>query len=192
MLKHQGRSPQAGPREVIRTPAPVRTPVFGPKAVGSYVPRLTRQAFEKYGFSAAALITDWETIVGLALAAFTAPERLKWPKGMSSDVDGDDAPERGRPGAMLILGVDAGRALDVQYRGEQIIQRINAYFGYRAVAELRILQLPPGAFARPRPAAPTVNQPTAPPPAHVAAITDDGLRDALARMAHGLTARASS
>lgn len=192
MLKHQGRSPQSAPREVIRTPAPVRTPVFGPKSVGSFVPRLTRQAFEKYGFSAAALITDWETIVGPSLATYTAPERLKWPKGVSSDAETGEATERGRPGATLILGVDPGRALDVQYRGEQIIQRINAYFGYRAVAELRILQLPAGSFAgsRSAPLAPT--RPAEPPPAHVAAIADEGLRDALARMAHGLTVRAAS
>lgn len=191
MLKHQGRSPQAAPRDVIRTPAPVRTPVFGPKSVGSFVPRLTRQAFEKYGFSAAALITDWETIVGQAQAAYTAPERLKWPKGVTGDEETGEASERGRPGATLILGVDAGRALDVQYRGEQIIQRINAYFGYRAVAELRIVQLPPGSLARARPAPPAATRPSEP-PAHVASIADDGLREALARMAHGLTVRAGS
>ena len=39
--------------------------LFGVKAVGSFVPRLTRKAFEKYGFSAATLITDWPTIVGV-------------------------------------------------------------------------------------------------------------------------------
>ena len=47
-----------------------------------------------------------------------------------------------RPGATLILRVDPARALDVEYKARQIIERINAYFGYRAIAELRILQAP--------------------------------------------------
>jgi hypothetical protein len=34
------------------------------RAVGAFLPRLTRKAFEKYGFSAATLLTDWPAIVG--------------------------------------------------------------------------------------------------------------------------------
>lgn len=192
MLKRQGRSPQSAPRDVVRVPSPARTPVFGPKSVGSFVPRLTRNAFEKYGFSAATLITDWETIVGAALAGYTAPERLKWPKAVGGESENGETTDRGRPGATLVLGVDAGRALDVQYRAQQIMERINAYFGYRAVAQLRLQQLPAGSIARARPGPATPSRPAGPPPAHVAAVTDDGLRDALARMANGLSARASS
>ena len=63
--------------------------------------------------------------------------------------------EKGRPGATLVLRVDGARALDVQYKARQIIERINAYFGYAAVAELRIVQapmrqLPPARPPRPR------------------------------------------
>lgn len=192
MLKIQGRSPQSLPRDVVRAATPARAPVFGPKSVGSFVPRLTRQAFEKYGFSAATLITDWETIVGAALAGYTAPERLKWPKGAPGYAEAGEASDRGRPGATLVLGVDPGRALDVQYRAQQIMERINAYFGYRAVAELRIVQLPAGSLARPRTAAVPLSRHAGPPPADVAAVSDEKLRDALTRMAQGLTTRATS
>ena len=51
---------------------------------------------------------------------------------------------KGRPGATLVLRVDGGRSLDVQHNARQIIERINAYFGYAAVAELRIVQAPVG------------------------------------------------
>ena len=47
-----------------------------------------------------------------------------------------------RSGAMLVLRVDGAKALDVQYRAQQIIERINAYFGYAAVAQLRVIQAP--------------------------------------------------
>jgi hypothetical protein len=161
--------------------------LYGVKAVGSFVPRLTRKAFERYGFSAAALITDWAAIAGRELAAFTAPERLKWPRRAELSDDGIDAADRGRPGATLVLRVDPQRALDVQYNARQIIERINAYFGYAAVAELRILQAPvaplPQEKRAPRtaPAAVAVVR-------EVAGIADAALREALGRLGAGIRA----
>ena len=89
------------------------------RAVGTYVPKLTHKAFEKYGFAAAALITDWAMIVGKDVAAYTAPERLKWPRGVGIGDDVEDGAE-GRPGATLIVRVDPARALDVQYKAQQM------------------------------------------------------------------------
>lgn len=111
------------------------------KAVGSFVPGVTRKSFEKYGFSTATLLTDWTIIAGQDLASFTLPERLKWPRNVEAfdDVAGD---ARGRPGATLVLRVDGPRAIEVQYQTGQIIERINAHFGYRAVSEVRFIQAP--------------------------------------------------
>ncbi|MGI9403993.1 MAG: DUF721 domain-containing protein, partial [Hyphomicrobium sp.] len=111
------------------------------RVVGAYVPKLTRKAFEKYGFSAASLLTDWPSIVGAEMAGFAAPERLKWPRTVAIREDAEAGAE-GRPGAVLVLRVDTARALDVQYKAQQIWERINFCFGDRAVAELRIVQAP--------------------------------------------------
>jgi hypothetical protein len=153
--------------------------------VGRFVPQLTKKSFEKHGFSAATLLTDWRTIVGNDLATYTAPERLKWPRGIEAYGDvADDA--GGRPGATLILRVDQVRVLDVQYKSRQVIERINAYFGYKAVSELRFIQAPvaellPQPVARPvRPAAPTPE---------VQAVADEGLREALAKLEVTIAAR---
>ena len=40
------------------------------------------------------------------------------------------------------MRVDPARALDVHYRSAEIVDRINRYFGYRAVATLKIIQAP--------------------------------------------------
>ena len=154
--------------------------------VGKFVGKLTQKAFEKHGFSAATLLTDWRTIVGNDLATYTAPERLKWPRGVEAygDVAADGT---GRPGATLILRVDSVRALDVSYKSRQVIERINAYFGYKAVSELRFIQAPvaelqPSPVMRPpRPAHPT---------AKVQAVDDPGLRDALAKLEATIAAKA--
>jgi hypothetical protein len=150
---------------------------------------LTRKAFEKHGFSTVALLTDWASVVGGDLAAYSQPERLKWQKG----VDAYGAVEEdagGRPGATLQLRVEGARAIEVQMRARQIIDRINAYFGYRAVAEIRIVQGPvvrAGQTPPKRPAAPA--GPSSP---EVARVEDTALRDALARLEASIAAEQRS
>ena len=100
-------------------------------------------------------------------------------------MEGAAPTEKGRAGATLVLRVDGARALDVQYKARQIIERINAYFGYAAIAELRILQAPVDGRLPPAPVA----RPAAEPLTHeVAHIADPGLRGALARLGAGVRA----
>jgi hypothetical protein len=157
------------------------------RTVGAFVPKLTRKAFEKYGFSAATLLTDWLAIVGEEFAAYTAPERLKWPRGTSIPKDADTAQDS-RAGAVLVIRVDPARALDAEYRGRQIVERINGYFGYRAIAELRLLQAPLDKSGRAKVPEPAM----APPPCaapELASIADEKLRAALTKLKSGLMAR---
>ncbi|MGE0024229.1 MAG: DUF721 domain-containing protein [Hyphomicrobium sp.] len=148
------------------------------KTVGSFVPTLTRKAFEKFGFSTATLITDWARIAGADLAACTAPEKLKWPRGGEGVVSEDDEAER--RGATLILRVDPARALDVEYKTRQITDRINAYFGYRAIETIRLVQAP---LERAALSAPATQ------PQKREAAGDDPLLAALARLEQGVRRR---
>ena len=176
-------TPRLRPRDAIGLSKRRSSPLYGVKAVGSFLPALTRKAFQKYGFSTAALVTDWVRIVGRELAHSTAPERLKWPRGIApADVEGN-APGQGRSGATLILRVDGGLSLDVQHKARQIIERINTYFGYAAVAKLRIVQGPVGAKRGSTGLATLATRPVSHPlTAEVAEVADPGLRDALARL----------
>ena len=113
------------------------------KAVGSFVPKIATKAFEKYGFHAAEIMTQWSRIAGPEFAVFTKPERMRWPRVQSSGTAAGAAIEQ-RPGATLHLLVEPARALDAEYRAQEIIERINGYFGYRAVETLRLIQSPIG------------------------------------------------
>lgn len=156
------------------------------KTVGSFVPTLTRKAFEKFGFSTATLITDWARIAGADMAAYTVPERLKWPRGAEGWADESDGTRRG---ATLHLRVDPARALDVEYRTRQITDRINAYFGYRAVEAIRLIQAPVSQHARPPEAvAPTRAPARETSPAPETPAVDDPLAAALARLERGVLA----
>ena len=159
-------------------------PFFAAKTLGSFVPGLTRKAFEKFGFSAATLITDWPAIVGKDLAAQTYPDRLKWPRAPEVRTE-DAAPEtKGRPGATLFLRVEGPRALEIEYKRAQIAERINAYFGYRAIADVRIVQAP-----LPKPKPPRGARITPADKAPLPAVTDDGLRAALEKLGAGMRAK---
>jgi hypothetical protein len=159
------------------------------RAVGSFVPKLTHKAFAKYGFAAAALITDWATIVGKDVAAYASPERLKWPRGAGA-IDNPEDGYDGQRGATLILRVEAARALDIQYRAQQLIERINRHFGYRAVGELRIIQAPRvGSINVPE----TSQRAGAPidcvPAPELSGISDERLRAALSALKSGMMAQ---
>jgi hypothetical protein len=161
------------------------------RAVGSFVPKLTQTAFEKFGFSTAALLTDWPTIVGPKLAQYTVPDRIKWPRGVEHH-DGEltNGPTTSGPrrGATLCILVEPARALDVQYQGALIIDRINSYFGYRAIAELRLQQ---ECVAHVPDLAPPIRKPVPllPPDPVLSAIPDDSLRAALQRLEASVMSR---
>lgn len=117
--------------------SPRKSRAIGAKALGAFVPNVTRATFEKFGFAAATLITDWDQIAGPKIAATTLPVRLKWARATKGSETGDS-----RPPATLVLQVDPAHALDVEYQIPQILERINTYFGYRAVAAARLIQAP--------------------------------------------------
>ncbi len=154
------------------------------KMVGELVPTLMRPAFEKFGFPAAAILTDWAAIAGPELAAFTAPERLKWPRAAAS-AEGDAS----TTGATLILRVGGARALEVEHLRSQLIERINASFGYRAVSEIRVVQAPLARKAED--ARPALTAGAAEHQALLASLPEDRLKGALSRIAAGIKARQS-
>jgi hypothetical protein len=115
------------------------------KAVGAFVPKVTAAVFQKFGFHSAEIMASWSTIVGPDIARLTRPESIKWPRGKAS-VDGEDA-ERG--GGTLVIATEPAFALEISYRHKEIIDRINRYFGYRAIGQLKVHQVPSAAASTP-------------------------------------------
>jgi hypothetical protein len=159
----------------------------GPLAVGSYVPGIARRVFEARGFPSAGLLADWPEIIGHDFAAITVPERLVWPR--RAEFQEKDAgksktlyPQR-RSGATLVLRVEGPRALEVQHAAPQLLERINVFFGYRAVSDLRLVQGPVRRETQPT-RAPSRRRGGEPELDH--AVEDEPLRAALARLGAGL------
>lgn len=91
------------------------------------------------------MLAHWPEIVGAGLAEFSAPEKLVFPRA-----SGDEGAKGQRSGAVLTIRVDGPVAVEIRHLEPQIIERINAYYGYSAVARLKLVQGPLPAKARPR------------------------------------------
>jgi hypothetical protein len=162
-----------------------RTRGGGPMAIGAYVPAIAQKVFEAHGFSSASILSDWPEIIGPDFAAISAPERLAWPRGGNqSHIDEEERPgmpSHRRSGATLILRVEGPRSLEIQHIAPQILERINIYFGYRAVAELRIVQGPVKRDAPQTPPVSDVKEVT-----FETKIEDEKLRAALIKLGSGV------
>lgn len=98
-------------------------------------------AARERGFARAALFAEWPRIVGAALASRCAPLAVDFPGG------------RARRGT-LVLAAGPAAALELQHLAPQIIERINAFFGFPAIGRLRFRHLQPAAPRRPVPPPP--------------------------------------
>lgn len=139
---------------------------------------LTRAAFARYGFAYADLVTQWPAIIGEHLAQWSEPERIRWPRS--------GADER-KQGGTLVIRVVPGRGLDLQHETPQIIDRINSFYGYSAIASVRITQGPLSRKAGNRPAPPALGPDQAKAlEARIETVADPGLKEALRRLGTGI------
>jgi len=152
------------------------------KAIGAYVANMLDPIARARGFAITSLLSEWPAVVGEELARFTAPEKVVWPRRSE---DGEAASPQSAwrtDGAILVLKVDGPRAIEVQHRAEQILERVNIYFGYRAVAQLRFLQAPVPKAKSQAPAPPLKVEEPIP----ASGFADTGLARALGRLAAGI------
>lgn len=148
----------------------------GPRAIAGQIERLTRPALSKRGLADAAVVAEWAAIVGPAMAQYTCPLRITWPR--------DNAGE----GTLHLRVSSSALATELQHLQPQMLERINGYFGYGAVARVAITH---GPLPRPRPRV-TPPQRQAPPEQverSVAAVENPDLKAALASLGKWVLAR---
>lgn len=127
------------PANGARKARPYERPRGGPaKPVAELVPQIGRAAFRRYGFVQSSVVTRWPEIVGPTHARVCAPESIRFPPGEKSE-------------GILQLVVAPAHAPLIQHVLPEIIERVNRFFGYRAVARAKIRQgavKPPAALEK--------------------------------------------
>jgi len=128
------------------------------------------------------LLNMWDDIVGPDFADCTRPEKIVWPRRASAD-DGF------LPGT-LTVACSGARALFLTHSQDQLIQRLNAVFGFPAVNRIRIVQKPVSRPSR-RPGPTDLDETDRQRlDALLARIEDPKLRAALSRLGKGVIGRA--
>lgn len=169
------------PKATDKTATPKRQ-ARGFLAAAHCAKRAVGEAAASRGFAEPQVLTRWAEIVGDHLAGLCLPVKVTYARDRSL-------------GATLLIRVEGARAPEVEHLAPRILERVNQFYGYRAIARVRLTQTTasPG-FAEP---APAFTPPAATPgPAEenraaelARGIEDDGLRAALARMGAHVLAR---
>jgi hypothetical protein len=144
-----------------------------PKPLATLVGRCVANAFTRQGFTSCELVTHWEDIVGADIAAHAEPIRMQWTRA----ADPDESPP-----ATLVLRVEGPAAIEIQHQSAVIIERVNRYFGWQALAGIALRQAPL-ARRRTKRLRPAIDQELADAiSSRMTGITDDRLRAALGRL----------
>jgi hypothetical protein len=99
----------------------------GPKAIGDLMPEIGRTAFHRFGFVQSSVVTRWPEIVGPQHARVCSPESIRFPPGEKAN-------------GILQLVVTHAHAPLIQQVIPEIIERVNRFFGYSAVARIKLRQ----------------------------------------------------
>jgi hypothetical protein len=97
------------------------------RAVCDIVPDIGRAAFRRFGFVQSSIVSRWGEIVGKRYAAVSSPESIRFPAGKRSD-------------GVLNLIVEGAHAPMMQHVAPVIVERVNRFFGYPAVARVAFRQ----------------------------------------------------
>ena len=143
------------------------------RPLADLVRRTLADTFARQGFASTELVTHWNDIVGAEVAAHCEPVRLRWPR--RGDVD---APEP----ATLVLRVEGPVAIEIQHLSPVILERVNRFFGWRAVGRLALRQAPLARRNRPKASLAPDARSVAEVEKTLSSVEDADLRAALARL----------
>ncbi len=150
-----------------------------PRTLAGVVPAIAAKAMQKRGLAFGPLLADWSSIVGPWLAERCVPYKLTFPPGRRSD-------------AVLHLKVESSAALDLQHSEAQVLERINAFFGYGAVARLKLLHAPPSIPRRSKPLLVPDAARLATLTGSLNSVTDPALKERLESLARAMSTRSPS
>ena len=144
-----------------------------PRPLSAFGGATLNDALQRQGFASTEIVARWADIVGAEVAAHSEPLKINWPRQVNEDP--------AEP-ATLILRVEGPAAIEIQHLSSVILERVNQFFGWRAIGRLALRQAP---LRRREPK----KAPPSPDPAATARIAaslpqveNEDLRQALARL----------
>ena len=101
-----------------------KTYVQGLRLFGNTLPRGVKGILKRNGYNYSEIINKWNMLVGKDISECSYPKSIKMTKVNEK--------------AILIIAVKRGNEIEVEYSKNEIINKINGYFGYRLINEIRL------------------------------------------------------
>ncbi|WP_417319648.1 DUF721 domain-containing protein [Emcibacter sp.] len=95
----------------------------GTQAISELARQVSSGSFRRFGFAQSEIIARWPDIVGPVLSGCSVPERLTFPRTEGA-------------GGTLYIRMEGAFAAEMQHLEELVLERINGFYGYRAVDRL--------------------------------------------------------
>lgn len=144
-----------------------------PRPLSDFAGATLNDVLKRQGFASAEIVTRWADIVGAEIAAHSEPLRINWPRRNE-----EETPEP----ATLVLRVEGPAAIEIQHLSAVILERVNRFFGWRAIGRLALRQAPLKRSAPKTALAPPDPATTARIAESLPQVEDEDLRQALARL----------
>ena len=102
--------------------------IQGLRPFSSSVPKTLKKYLRKGGYNYSNIIDNWTKMVSKKIADSCYPVNVKMGKEMRDGI--------------LILNVTHGKEIEIEYKKQEIIDKINSFFGYNCISKvnLRIVQ----------------------------------------------------
>ena len=101
-----------------------RTYVQGLRSFNSTLPRGVKGILKKNGYNYSEIISKWKNLVGKKISDCSYPKSIKMNKGNTKGT--------------LLLSVSRGDEITIEYSKRDIMEKINSFFGYNLINEIRI------------------------------------------------------
>ena len=101
-----------------------RTYVQGLRPFGNTLPRGLKGILKKNGYNYSEIISKWNILVGKDISDCAYPKSIKMKKGDSNGT--------------LVLAIKRGNEINIEYSKREIIDKINSYFGYKLINEIKL------------------------------------------------------
>lgn len=96
-----------------------------PQRLGFYTQKVVKPVFKARGLMEGKIIIHWSQIVGESFSRLALAEKITFPKGKKTE-------------GTLHLSVTSASAFLLQYAQDLILERVNTFFGYKALSNLKM------------------------------------------------------
>ena len=97
------------------------------KKIGKSLPKIIDKNIKERNFVEITLIKKWKEIIGEDIAKYCWPIKIVFSNTKNSN-------------GIIFLKTKRGRSMEIEFKNDEIIEKLNQYFGYKAINKISIVQ----------------------------------------------------